>query len=146
MPKLVYLVEDDDHIAQILQHFLKAGYEPVHCPNVMEAGRKLRAKLPDMIVMDLGLPDLSGAQFLKMLRANDKYKHIPVLILTGQAPDQAEKAFRESGAQALMYKPFTKVSLLEQVGKILPPEGAAGAPAAAVPAAPPAPAPPPPTA
>lgn len=142
MPKLIYLVEDDDHIAQILQHFLKTGYEPVHCPNVMEAGRKLRAKLPDMIIMDLGLPDLSGAQFLKMLHANEKYKNIPIMILTGQAPASAEQAFKESGAKLLMYKPFTRASLLEQVAKILPPEGAAAVP----PASPLPPAPQPPTA
>lgn len=142
MGHTVYVVEDDDHIGQIMQHFLKgAGYTVVHCPNVMEAGRALRTAIPDMVIMDLGLPDLSGAQFLKMLRSTDKYKAIPVMILTGQAPEAAQKAFQEGGAQHLMYKPFTKATLLEQVAKVLPAPGAGTAPAGApAPAAKPPPA------
>ena len=145
--KTIYVVEDDDNIGRIITHFLKPFYNIVHCGSVMEAGRQLRAAVPDFIIMDLGLPDLSGFQFIKMLRQNEKYKHIPVMILTGQAPESAEKAFRESGAEHLMYKPFTKASLVEKLTKILPPDaavvGAAAAPpspTAATPATPPSPA------
>ena len=145
--KTIYVVEDDENIGRIVTYFLKPYYNIVHCGSVMEAGRQLRAAIPDFIIMDLGLPDLSGFQFIKMLRQNEKYKHIPVMILTGQAPESAEKAFRESGAEHLMYKPFTKASLVEKLTKILPPDAAPAVtgPASALPAsAPVIPAAPPP--
>ncbi len=80
---------------------------------------RARQTLPDMIILDIGLPGMDGWEVLRNLRNDETAADIKVLILTAHAqPEMADKA-QEGGADAFMTKPFRPLDLREQVEKLL---------------------------
>ena len=96
----------DDSKLQRLQNehaLLKAGYEVLTAGDGEEALRLAREKLPDVIVLDLLLPKLSGSEVLRKLKSNPKTTNIPVIVLSGLSQRNAEKLIHD-GAEAYFEK------------------------------------------
>jgi CheY-like chemotaxis protein len=96
----------DDSKLQRLQNehaLVKAGYEVLTAGDGEEALRVAREKLPDVIVLDLLLPKLSGSEVLRRLKSNAKTTEIPVIVLSGLSQRNAEKLMHD-GAEAYFEK------------------------------------------
>ena len=113
MPQRIVIVEDDADIARLLSlELAEAGFEVHAFENGMRGLTGIRELQPDLIVLDLGLPDLSGAEIARRVRRHDV---IPILILTA-ADDVATKVeLLNAGADDYLVKPFHVEELLARV-------------------------------
>ena len=122
----VLVVEDDDEIAQTLQRSLRMeGYEVRIASDGVSALDDAHAFLPDLVVLDLGLPRLDGIDVAKTLRANDD---VPILMLTARDALEARVEGLDAGADDYLVKPFERQELLARLRALLrrrPPRGAA---------------------
>jgi DNA-binding response OmpR family regulator len=125
-PPRVLVVEDDDEIAQTLQRSLRMeGYEVRIASDGVSALDDAHAFLPDLIVLDLGLPRLDGIDVAKTLRENDD---VPILMLTARDALEARVEGLDAGADDYLVKPFERQELLARLRALLrrrPPRGAA---------------------
>lgn len=112
-PKKILVVDDNPNIVKLLEYRLKANeYEVITAHDGEEALDKVRQAKPDLMILDVVIPKLDGYKVLSILRADEQYKDIPVVMLTahGQAKD-VEKGL-ELGAISYITKPFKPDVLL----------------------------------
>ncbi len=125
-PPRVLVVEDDQEIAQVLQRSLRLeGYEVKLAADGQAALDVASAFVPDLVVLDLGLPKLDGIEVAKRLRANDD---VPILMLTARDAVEARVEGLDSGADDYLVKPFERQELLARLRALLrrrPPRGSA---------------------
>ena len=121
----ILLVEDNENIMDINARYLtNMGYSVEKAYSVKEAEALLRDSLPDLIVLDIMLPDGDGVAFCRSVR---RYRSVPVLFLTAKASDRDMIEGLESGGDDYLTKPYdltvfgTRVrALLRRAGKVLP--------------------------
>jgi DNA-binding response OmpR family regulator len=122
----VLVVEDDDEIAQVLQRSLRLdGYEVRVAGDGLKALEEANAFLPDLVILDLGLPKLDGIDVAKHLRERDD---TPILMLTARDAVEARVEGLDSGADDYLVKPFERQELLARMRALLrrrPPRGMA---------------------
>jgi two-component system, OmpR family, response regulator MprA len=122
----VLVVEDDDEIAQVLQRSLRLeGYEVRLAGDGIKALEQAQTFLPDLVVLDLGLPRLDGIEVAKQLRTRDD---TPILMLTARDAVESRVEGLDSGADDYLVKPFERQELLARLRALLrrrPPRGAA---------------------
>jgi DNA-binding response OmpR family regulator len=122
----VLVVEDDDEIAHVLQRSLRMeGYEVRIAPDGEIALDAAHAFLPDLVILDLGLPKLDGIEVARALRAGDD---VPILMLTARDALEARVEGLDSGADDYLVKPFERQELLARMRALLrrrPPRGSA---------------------
>src|SRR5438874_10581677 len=122
----VLVVEDDDAIAQVLQRSLRMeGYEVRVSGDGVDALDQAHAFLPDLVVLDLGLPRLDGIDVARELRSRDD---VPILMLTARDAVESRVEGLDSGADDYLVKPFERQELLARLRALLrrrPPKGAA---------------------
>jgi DNA-binding response OmpR family regulator len=111
------VVEDDPLIAQLLCEVLRMdGYEVVE--RVRDGGLAsdaVRLHRPDLVVLDIGLPNVDGLQILDQLKGHSDTSHIPVLVVTALYSPELESRVRSLGAAGLLAKPFPLWRLSEAV-------------------------------
>jgi DNA-binding response OmpR family regulator len=125
-PPRVLVVEDDEEIAQVLQRSLRLeGYE-VRLAGDGEAALDVASSfVPDLVVLDLGLPKLDGMEVARRLRADDD---VPILMLTARDAVESRVEGLDSGADDYLVKPFERQELLARLRALLrrrPPRGSA---------------------
>jgi DNA-binding response OmpR family regulator len=122
----VLVVEDDDEIAQVLQRSLRLeGYEVRVAGDGVKALEDARTFLPDLVILDLGLPKLDGIEVAKQLRERDD---TPILMLTARDAVESRVEGLDTGADDYLVKPFERQELLARLRALLrrrPPRGAA---------------------
>jgi DNA-binding response OmpR family regulator len=122
----VLVVEDDDEIAGVLQRSLRMeGYDVRISADGEAALTDARAFVPDLVVLDLGLPKLDGMEVARRLRAEDD---TPILMLTARDDVEARVAGLDTGADDYLIKPFERQELLARLRALLrrrPPRGSA---------------------
>ncbi|MBV9003431.1 MAG: response regulator transcription factor [Solirubrobacterales bacterium] len=125
-PPRVLVVEDDDAIAQVLQRSLRMeGYEVRVAGDGLGALDQAHAFLPDLVVLDLGLPGLDGIDVAKQMRETDD---VPILVLTARDAVEARVEGLDAGADDYLVKPFERQELLARLRALLrrrPPRGQA---------------------
>ncbi|WP_249009630.1 response regulator transcription factor [Conexibacter sp. DBS9H8] len=125
-PVRVLVVEDDDAIAQVLQRSLRMeGYDVRLAGDGVSALDQAHAFLPDLVILDLGLPKLDGLEVAKTLRKSDD---VPILVLTARDAVEARVEGLDSGADDYLVKPFERQELLARLRALLrrrPPRGQA---------------------
>ena len=122
MPKAKILVVDDEpFICRLIQSRLKANdYEVVIGSSGLEALDKAKKEKPDLIMLDIIMPQMDGLEALSGLKSNDETKSIPVIMLSAKGTqDSIIKATTELGAAAYIIKPFDPGILLDTVKKAL---------------------------
>jgi two-component system cell cycle response regulator DivK len=121
MVKQILVVEDNPMNAQLLSDILESlSLGIIRAKNGMLGLEAARNDAPDLILLDVLLPDMNGIEVLKQLKADDVLKHIPVIALTASANSDIYRQCIEAGCDAFMTKPFTKRQLTEQLEKFLP--------------------------
>ena len=119
-PSRVLIVEDDELNMKLFTDLLEAqGYEVFQTQDGLKALDMAREHRPDLILMDIQLPEVSGIDVTKWLKADDELKHIPVIAVTAFAMKGDEEKIRASGCEAYISKPISVSHFLETVADFL---------------------------
>jgi DNA-binding response OmpR family regulator len=120
MSTRVLVVEDDPDIAELVARYLeKAGYTTARVSSGRDALDAVRAKAPDLIVLDVMLPHVDGLEVCRLLRANDHTASIPIIMLTARADESERIVGLEMGADDYLAKPFSPNELVARVRALL---------------------------
>ena len=120
------LIEDDPAIRQTLLRALRErGHAVAAAPAAMEGLQTALAERPDLIVLDLGLPDLDGRELLRMLRA---VSTVPVIVATARDEEASMVQLLDAGADDYVVKPYTAAQLDARIRAVLRRVGSAAAP------------------
>jgi DNA-binding response OmpR family regulator len=126
-PPRVLVVEDDDAIAQVLTRSLRMeGYEVRVAEDGIVALEQAHGFLPDLVVLDLGLPGMDGLEVARELRSRDD--DVPILVLTARDAVESRVEGLDAGADDYLVKPFERQELLARLRALLrrlPPRGQA---------------------
>jgi two-component system, cell cycle response regulator DivK len=119
----ILVVDDYEDNRQMYAELLAyVGYDVVEARDGAEAIAKAHGVLPDLIIMDLSLPILDGWEATRQLKADDRTSHIPVLALSGHAPEGLaglSEGARDAGCDGFLSKPCSPERLLEAVKVLL---------------------------
>jgi two-component system chemotaxis response regulator CheY len=121
-PNMPFLVVDDfSTMRRIIRNLLKeVGYTNVEeAEDGQVALAKLRSAAFEFVVSDLNMPNMNGFELLREIRADDKLKSLPVLLVTAEAKKEDIVTAAQIGASGYIVKPFTKATLEEKLAKIL---------------------------
>ena len=123
MPKRVLVVDDDPIMHRVLQHYMERnGYEMLNATNGREALELADRKRPQLIVLDVLMPEMNGLTALRQLKENERTRNIPVIIVTVSADRATYMESEVLGAAAFLLKPFRPAELLALLHKYAPPE------------------------
>lgn len=119
-PKKILVVDDEPDVTDLLAYTLKAkgfSVEAINNPNLSVG--LARSFIPDLVILDVMMPELSGIQICRMLRADPMLKRVPVIFLTAKAEEGDRIQGLESGADDYICKPFSTKELVLRVQSIL---------------------------
>lgn len=120
LKKRIMVVDDDKDIRKLVENILvKDGFVTVGAESAADAFKKIQSSKPDLIILDLQLPDKDGFEVCRTLRSDPATKYIPVVILTVQTLDSYKIAGLEIGADDYITKPFNQTELLARVKAVL---------------------------
>jgi len=114
--KKILVIEDDLVSQRVVSARLEInGYDVITAQDGEEGLKKARSEKPDLLVLDLMLPKMTGYEVCRMLKFDDKYKNIPIIVLSSlDQQDEREKAIK-GGADAYFIKPFDLDLLLVKI-------------------------------
>ena len=112
----ILVVEDTADIRDVLTRQLRfAGHQVISAVNGIDGLACARAQLPDLIVMDLVMPILSGWEAIKQLKADPRCADLPILAITARALAETKEQVHAAGCDAFISKPFTMLELFAAV-------------------------------
>lgn len=118
--KTVLIVEDNDLNMKLFHDLLDAhGYNTIQTKDGMEALGLAREHMPDLILMDIQLPEVSGLEVTKWIKEDEALKSIPVIAVTAFAMKGDEEKIREGGCEAYVAKPISVENFLNTVKEFL---------------------------
>ncbi len=118
--KKVMIVEDNELNMKLFNDLLQAqGYSTVQNMDGRDISKLVRQNRPDLIIMDVQLPGVSGIELMRMLKADPEIKHIPILAVTAFAMKGDEEKIMESGCDGYLSKPISIPVFLETIAKFL---------------------------
>ena len=120
MPKTVLIVEDNELNMKLFRDLLEAhGFATVQTKDGLEAMDLARAHRPDLILMDIQLPEVSGLEITKWLKDDEELRDIPVVAVTAFAMKGDEEKIREGGCEAYIAKPISVAHFVETVQRYI---------------------------
>ena len=120
LSKTVLIVEDNELNMKLFRDLLEAhGYKTLQTRNGIEALSLARAHRPDLILMDIQLPEVSGLDVTKWLKEDENLRDIPVIAVTAFAMKGDEERIREGGCEAYISKPITVSMFLNTVRQFI---------------------------
>ncbi|MGH6980415.1 MAG: response regulator [Stellaceae bacterium] len=120
MTKRVLIVEDNDLNMKLFHDLLEAhGYDTLQTKDGLEALQLARQHHPDLILMDIQLPEVSGLEVTKWIKEDDALKAIPIVAVTAFAMKGDEEKIREGGCEAYIAKPISIAHFIETVKRFL---------------------------
>lgn len=116
----VLAIDDDPELLQLIATLLsRVGIQPLLAESAVQAAGLLRQPpLPDLIILDLMLPDISGIDFLRQLRAKAVFDAVPVLVLSALAEPNEIRTALDAGADRYLTKPYLVNNLLSSVNDL----------------------------
>ena len=116
MPKTVLIVEDNELNMKLFQDLLEAhGYKTLQNKDGKQALQLARDHHPDLIIMDIQLPEVSGLEVTGWIKNDDSIKHIPIIAVTAFAMKGDEEKMRQGGCEAYIAKPISVTQFIETV-------------------------------
>ena len=114
--KTVLIVEDNELNMKLFNDLLEAhGYATIQTRNGVEAVELTRKHMPDLILMDIQLPEVSGLQVTQWIKDDEKLRHIPIIAVTAFAMKGDEERIRSKGCEAYLSKPISIGKFVETV-------------------------------
>lgn len=121
--RVAMVVEDDPDAAEVASGMLRMlGFKPLVCPDAHHALYALAEGPPDLILLDICLPEMDGVNLLKVARRVAEAKQVPVIAASAVYPREGAiaGALRDLGVRVFLSKPFTLAGLREAIGQVLP--------------------------
>ena len=116
--KKVLIVDDEPYIVDTVKVSLEeAGFECLSAGDGIEAVAKTHDGMPDLILLDIMLPKMNGYKVCRLLKFDEKFKHIPIIMLTARSQEKDRALGLETGADEYVTKPFEMDALIELVKK-----------------------------
>jgi two-component system, cell cycle response regulator DivK len=120
MSRTILIVEDNELNMKLFNDLLAAhGYKTLQTNNGHDALKIARAEKPDLILMDIQLPEISGLEVTRMIKEDDDIKHIPVVAVTAFAMKGDAEKFKQGGCEAYIAKPISVAGFIETVRKFV---------------------------
>ncbi len=121
MASTILIVEDNELNMKLYHDLLEAhGYKTLQTRNGIDAIALARKHRPDLIVMDIQLPEVSGLDVTKWLKEDDSLRHIPIVAVTAFAMKGDEERIREGGCEAYVSKPISVSRFLDTIRQLVP--------------------------
>jgi DNA-binding response OmpR family regulator len=112
----IFVVDDDAAILRVVEVTLeRSGYTVKTAPDGQQALKMLRTLLPDLMILDVNMPGLSGFDLCHIVKRDERLQHVPVIFFTAQDSPKDFQAGRESGGVIYLLKPFKPEKLLQSV-------------------------------
>jgi DNA-binding response OmpR family regulator len=119
-PATVLVVDDDPVILKLLEvNFEMEGFQVVRAADGAEGLERARAVLPDIVVLDVMMPRMTGYEVAKALREDDGTAHIPIIFVTARAQSSDVERGMELGVEDYVTKPFDPLELIDRVNALL---------------------------
>lgn len=116
----VLVVDDEPDLIRVLQFGLQASGYVVECASDGQDGlKKAREMKPDIILLDLMLPKLDGYKICRLLKFDDRFKHIPIIILSARTQEGDQALALEMGANLFIAKPYDFTEILGHIRDLL---------------------------
>ncbi len=113
-------MDEDSNIAELVQYTLKStGFETLWFENGADFFKKIAEKLPDLVLLDIMLPDMDGMEILKRLKDNAETASVPVILLTAKGNRMDKVKGLDSGADDYITKPFDILELVSRINAVL---------------------------
>jgi putative two-component system response regulator len=113
--KTIFIVDDSDTNLATAEEALEDYYSVMTLPSAAKMFALLGKMTPDLILLDIEMPEMNGFEALEGLKANSSWANIPVIFLTGTTDAAIEKRSSELGAVGVIVKPFSASALLERI-------------------------------
>lgn len=118
--KRILIVDDKSTIAKVIQVYISDLYDCIYFEDPLKAIAWMQeGNIPDLIISDIYMPNMSGAEFLDYLKKNDLFKSIPFVILSSEDSTSQKIALLEKGADDYISKPFNPMELKVRLIKII---------------------------
>lgn len=116
----ILIAEDEKDIRDLITFLLTfAGHQVVATANGEEAYERAKVEIPDLIMMDVRMPKMTGYEACAKMKAEESIKHIPVVFLSAKGQDSEVQTGLQAGAAEYLLKPFSPDQLTEKVNSIL---------------------------
>ena len=120
MPKTILIVEDNELNMKLFHDLLESqGYDILQTRDGIEALKIARDEKPDLILMDIQLPEVSGLEVTKWIKEDDSIRSIPIIAVTAFAMKGDEEKFRDGGCEAYIAKPISVNGFLATIERFL---------------------------
>jgi DNA-binding response OmpR family regulator len=120
MRKLIYVVDDEPDILELVSiNLQKSNYDVKTFLDAQTFEKAIREKIPDCIILDLMLPDADGVDICRSIRAQDKYRSIPIIMLTARTSEADKVLGLELGADDYITKPFSPRELTARIKAVM---------------------------
>jgi len=117
----ILAVDDSASMRQMVSFTLRSsGYDVIEAVDGQDALDKLADRQVDLVLTDQNMPRMDGLALIRELRGQERFRRVPILVLTTESSDEMKQAGRAAGATGWMVKPFDPARLLEVIGKVLP--------------------------
>jgi two-component system cell cycle response regulator DivK len=119
--KTILNVEDNEYNLKIVRQLLsRTSYRLIEAVDGEQGVAAAHTDLPDLILMDIQLPKLSGLEATRQLRADPKTAHIPIIVITSFALSGDSEKAKDAGASAYLAKPYSPRELLQMIRNLVP--------------------------
>ena len=116
--KAILVVDDEPYMIRLLQHHVeRAGYRMIKAVNGREALEKVESDRPDLIIMDVMMPEMNGLEVLSEIRKAPETSKLPVIIMTANAQRFTKEEAESAGVSAFLTKPFSPTQLMAQISQ-----------------------------
>lgn len=120
MSQKILIADDEPDLLDLLQTRLKAtGYQVALAADGVEAINAVKADQPDLIILDVMMPNRNGFQACRQLKDDPQFKNIPVILLTAKTTESDQFWGIEAGADAYITKPYNEKELLAKIKELL---------------------------
>lgn len=119
-PKKILLIDDHQTVFRLLEAIVRIkGYELIYAESGQQGIVIARQEQPDLILLDVMMPDIDGFKVCQYLKENKDTKNIPVMFLTARGAEDDLAMGRKAGADGFMTKPFQTIEVLKQIERLL---------------------------
>jgi len=116
----ILIAEDERDIRELIAFTLRfAGYDVIVTKDGQEAAKQVPVEMPDLILLDVRMPRMTGYEACRQIKADESTKHIPVVFLSAKGQNEEVKEGLDAGALEYLLKPFAPNELLDKVNSIL---------------------------
>ena len=118
--KKILIVDDEKDIVETLSFKLKAKcFECIHSIDGESGLNMAKNESPDLVILDVMMPKINGYKICRLLKFDNKYKNIPIIMITARSQDEDKIIGEETGADEYITKPFEFSEVLEKINKYL---------------------------